>query len=181
MRRHGFVLGPQYSIISFNYDRSLEQFLFQSIKAQFGLSDDEAGGFVAELDIVHLHGQLGNMPWQGGGSRGYNGTVGAAELHMCADAIRVVGPTPANDRRIQEVQEQIREAERVVFLGFGYDESNLARLGLRKELYKKNGSMRGTGLGLRRDTVRSLTEEWGIDVDVSGHDVHSYLENELVL
>ncbi|MFA6357390.1 MAG: hypothetical protein WCY09_01795 [Candidatus Omnitrophota bacterium] len=53
-------------IITFNYDRSLEIFLFKAIKAQYNLHDYEnkIASFFDEISIQHVHGKLGIMSWQ---------------------------------------------------------------------------------------------------------------------
>jgi hypothetical protein len=53
-------------IITFNYDRSLETFLFKAIKARYNLHDHEndIASFFDEIPIQHVHGKLGTMSWQ---------------------------------------------------------------------------------------------------------------------
>jgi hypothetical protein len=47
------------SIITFNYDRSLEYFLYNSIKHSYGTSDEETLALFKSIPKVHIYGQLG--------------------------------------------------------------------------------------------------------------------------
>jgi hypothetical protein len=53
------------TIVSFNYDRSIEHFLFTRIKNLFNLSDEATANIINEnLLIHHVYGRLGLLPWQ---------------------------------------------------------------------------------------------------------------------
>ena len=47
------------SIITFNYDRSLEQYLFTSIGNSYGESPEHCKSVMKQFPIIHLHGSLG--------------------------------------------------------------------------------------------------------------------------
>ena len=47
------------SVVTFNYDRSLEYFLYGRVQAQFGVSEPRAVELVKTKPIVHVHGDLG--------------------------------------------------------------------------------------------------------------------------
>lgn len=53
-------------IITFNYDRSLEYFLFNAIKATYGLEGKECeiASFFDTVQILHVYGELGVLPWK---------------------------------------------------------------------------------------------------------------------
>jgi len=54
------------SFITFNYDRSLEQFIFEAVRYRFGKSPKECVEKLTNIPIVHLYGQLDPLPWQQG-------------------------------------------------------------------------------------------------------------------
>ena len=54
----------QISFVTFNYDRSLEHFLFISFINAHRLSDKECASLTNNIPIVHVHGMLGKLPWQ---------------------------------------------------------------------------------------------------------------------
>jgi hypothetical protein len=53
------------SIITFNYDRSLEYFLFTALKNTYNKSDDVIAEVVKKIPIIHVHGYLGPLPLGG--------------------------------------------------------------------------------------------------------------------
>ena len=55
----------QLSIITFNYDRTVEHFIFTALKNTYNRTDDEVRAVVEQIPIIHLHGRLGFLPWQG--------------------------------------------------------------------------------------------------------------------
>jgi hypothetical protein len=60
----------------FNYDRSLEHFLFTALKYSSGKSDDECAGKLKTIPIIHLHGDLGALPHTGAAlARPYNSNI----------------------------------------------------------------------------------------------------------
>ena len=54
------------SILTYNYDRSLENYLFTSLKHTFGVDDKKCAEQMDKFNIIHLHGHLGKLDWQGG-------------------------------------------------------------------------------------------------------------------
>ena len=53
-------------VLTFNYDRSLEYFLFNAIKATYGLHAKECdiASFFESIQIFHVYGELGILPWK---------------------------------------------------------------------------------------------------------------------
>src|SRR5258708_38955318 len=52
----------QLKILTFNYDRSLEHFLFTALKNASGTSVGDCAGKLKTMQIIHLHGDLGPLP-----------------------------------------------------------------------------------------------------------------------
>jgi hypothetical protein len=49
------------SIITFNYDRSLEHFIFQRIMYSYGCAEEECKKKMQNIPIIHVYGQLGYL------------------------------------------------------------------------------------------------------------------------
>ena len=136
--------------ITFNYDLSLEQYLYQSILySKFGFSQtidqqDIVSSIIDEMGIVHMYGQLGFLKWQKQAKdkeawryRKY-GRLGETEhadtrfslIQNCADSINLM----RNDSETIALEsfkasaKYLTEADYVCFLGFGYNRTNLTRL-----------------------------------------------------
>lgn len=119
----------QLSIITFNYDRSLEYFLYLALKNSYGLEDEEAATLVASVPIVHVHGQLGPLPFEPNG-RPFAATTSDDEVRLAAAGIRIVHETAAEDEQFQRAHKLIGKARVLAFLGFGYHAANVDRLKL---------------------------------------------------
>ena len=155
---------PQVSlaIITYNYDRSLEHFFMEGMKSSYeGLDQASAAALLHAMPIVHLHGQLGLLPWQAGdGPRvGYGGSpqpsgVVATEA---AQHIKIIYEDIAETPELRQAHELLAGAETVIFLGFGYDPVNLERLKLQSCL-RPDAAIVGTAHGLtkmEREYVRA--------------------------
>lgn len=76
------------SFITFNYDRSLEHFLFISLANNFGKQLHACAKVLAN---IHLHGRLGYLPWQKENNRAYGDTsITVQAVDMCVREMRVV-------------------------------------------------------------------------------------------
>ena len=53
------------TILTYNYDRTLEYYLFTKLSS-LDKTDQEIKDVLENLNIIHLHGSLGKLPWQGG-------------------------------------------------------------------------------------------------------------------
>ncbi len=103
----------QISFITFNYDRSLEQFLFLSLQHKFGLDDDN-------------------------------------ELRQVAKNIKIVSEDLKESEDFKLAKELLMEAEKIYFLGFGYNETNLNRLKIIEIINSyPDKEIRGTAVNLK--------------------------------
>ena len=116
---HAFKAQP-VSIVTFNYDRSLEHYLTRVLNNNYRIKADTVK---RALPILHVHGSLGE----------YEGVFGesASETYFTAAAgsIRVVHEADTEDVGFIQAREWISAAQRVVFVGFGYHDANMRKLG----------------------------------------------------
>jgi hypothetical protein len=117
------------SVITFNYDRSLDHFLFIAVRCSFGFSESEAASFVKCVPIIHVHGQLGSLPYLGNGGRNYEPDSSIENIKLAASQIRIVHETSPEDTEFVTARDKLWMAKRVCFLGFGYHAANVERLG----------------------------------------------------
>ena len=116
--------------VSFNYDRSLEEFLFEATMHTWGLSASNCAAIVAKIPIVHVYGLLGRFTKEPkGGFRTYGEELSKEGLKLAAEEIHVI-PEHREDKVFVEVRKWFGWAERICFLGFGFDPLNVGRLGL---------------------------------------------------
>lgn len=116
------------SIATFNYDRSLEKFLHESIKASYDRSDAEAAAKLKTLKIVHIYGCLGSPILGEDNYLAYGGEVTAERVKLAAGSLLVIPEGRDNDASLIMARDMLSEADRIAFMGFGFDETNVARL-----------------------------------------------------
>lgn len=124
--------------VTFNYDRSLEQFLVVALQRTYAAKASEiAQAFKqSRLQIVHVYGSFGALPVLGGDlSYGVEPNVTGLVLRKAADSINVMGE-PAAREGIDAAHSALMACERVCFVGFGYRTANVARLELKTTLRK---------------------------------------------
>ncbi|MHC4477051.1 MAG: hypothetical protein ACYTEL_15500 [Planctomycetota bacterium] len=144
------------SVITFNYDRALEHYLFTTLKASFHKrSGAECAERLNVIKVIHIYGQLGYLPWQaydgpkipfGGGLPADHGDW-ILTIRRAIQTIKTMSDDFEEDNPdIKLAREILSTAETIYFLGFGYHPVNLRILGMKSLGGDKN--IRGTSLGL---------------------------------
>lgn len=122
------------SIITYNYDRSLEYYLFHALKSSYRKADEECKKILEYIPIIHLHGKLGDLPeFKGFGvGRGYNSNIDTTSLLTAINGIKIVHEKDNYklDPEFIRAYDVLSCADVVVFLGFGYLPKNIERLHL---------------------------------------------------
>lgn len=162
----------QIGIITFNYDRILEYILSEAIAARMKLSNEAAFEKLKQMKIVHIHGRVTSLPGESQ-HRGFEygfykkerskivnvglNRIGSALPRpggtFLADEIATFGGIPLktvyqNSDVNAEAQTLLAQAERVLFLGFGYHPLNMKILDS-DDLLKTSGKrFAGTSLNL---------------------------------
>lgn len=144
----------EVSFLTFNYDRSFDKYLFASIKNSYEISSVECNSLLKNIPIIHLHGQVGKLPWQDTRKgRHYDKNFNALSLikdrsvfknkysaydrdsavlyirHEISGQIKIIHENKLdNDLAFKDAHKLLKDAERIYFLGFGYNDENLRRL-----------------------------------------------------
>jgi hypothetical protein len=135
--------GTPLRIFTFNYDRSLDRFLWLALTQSFpDASSSEISAVCANIGPFHLHGQLGRLhaELQGSGDVvDYGGQMDAGEatdgdVLAAVEQIKLISETTANDPLFVRLREAISEADRLVFLGFAFHPENVGKLKLPETL-----------------------------------------------
>lgn len=177
----GAFIESNLSIITFNYDRSFEHCLFTALKASFGLSDVRAVDLLSNLPVVHVHGQLGGLPYLAEDApRPYEDTVTPEIVKSAASRIRIIHEVDGLGPEFGRAHELIGRASKVCFLGFGYHYANVERLQI-NELF--SSEVLGTGFGLEnaeRNRVHRLFSRGMNDMGSPNLDVLGFLRSHPV-
>lgn len=115
------------SIITFNYDRSLEAYLHTATMNRFGMSPEDASQALSEIPIVHVHGVLGEYP-----AVPYTNTDSADELLAISKGIKIIHEIEDRSdgfcsNAFEKSSGLLSDAERIFFLGFGFHHDNINR------------------------------------------------------
>lgn len=126
-RRHAADFFANSGFIIFNYDRCLEHYFFRALQAAYGISDMDAGAIVSSAPIWHVYGTVGALPWQlvRSAAKVSFGGLGDAALRHSASCLRTYSERQQGSDTIQAIQSMLTAAEAIVFLGFGYIDTNL--------------------------------------------------------
>jgi hypothetical protein len=116
------------SALTFNYDRSLEHYLFTALQNSYGKSAEECAQKLRSLPIVHLYGQLGDLPYLNSKGIEFGAKPNPEVLRKAAEGIKIIHEDISANPEFNRAHELLRNAERICFLGFGYDQTNLRRL-----------------------------------------------------
>jgi hypothetical protein len=118
------------SIITFNYDRSVEHYLLNSLIHLHGKTHDECAEALAKIPIIHVYGQLGKTRYPTRGSQQYRPDQ---QNHFrygetAADGIKLYHEEAgAASTRAREL---LGSGKRICFLGFSYNPFNVDRLNI---------------------------------------------------
>jgi len=139
------------TIITFNYDRSLEHFLYTRLISDYG-NDQQVRAVLSQISIIHVRGQIDNLPWQDANdSRPYNNNQNYLNLLPLGRNIKIVGEDIPEFKRIRE---KMAQAEKIYLLGFGFHPENLDVLG--RDLINKCQYVVATTYGLIAEERRTL-------------------------
>jgi hypothetical protein len=118
------------SIINFNYDRTIEHFLYAALQVTFGLSESRAKNIVNRLNMFRPYGRVGPLRWQDGSGLAFGELPAGTDLLAASKNILTFseGVTEAVRQRIQLALEQARA---IIFLGFGFHLQNMTVLRVR--------------------------------------------------
>ena len=118
----------QISIITYNYDRSLEAYLYEALIARYGVTNIEARDILGKIPIVHVHGLMGNFP-----DVPYTNIAEPDELLNISKEIKIIHEVKESvdgycSPEFEEAHNLLEGAERIFFMGFGFHPDNIRRL-----------------------------------------------------
>lgn len=115
-------------IITFNYDRVLEHYLFSQDKDLYNALKD---------NITHFYGSLGNY-------ESPDTKYGLKNDDLNVEVLNKFQLIYDERTDSKETQEKLENAKNIYFLGFGYDNTNLKKLGF-FDISLENKTISGTG------------------------------------
>jgi len=100
------------AFIVFNYDRCVEQFLSEALKAYFALDDVTIMKVLATVDIFHPYGTIGDHPlWRRGGIS-FGAEPSASELRRIAERVKTFTERIEEGEELQRMRDLLAGASR---------------------------------------------------------------------
>ncbi|GHT79391.1 hypothetical protein FACS1894130_07950 [Spirochaetia bacterium] len=134
----------EITFITFNYDRSLEYYLYHAIQTYFDISAEQSKSIVNDIYVYHPYGQAGFLPFQDGPDFiEYGELPSAQQVYTFSKQIKTfMEGVDANSDTYKKIVNSLVEANRVIFLGFAYYKQNIDLLYPQKiHMWKKvNGT-----------------------------------------
>lgn len=118
------------AIISFNYDRCFEHYLFHAIKTYYDLPDLEVAEILGRLEIYHPYGKVGTLPHMGVQKPiRYGEEISPGKLLEISSQIRTFTESAIEDHaETERMREMLSKTEFLVFLGFAFHPLNVGLL-----------------------------------------------------
>jgi hypothetical protein len=158
------------SFVTFNYDRSLDHYLFTQLREFLNLSLDDSNAVMKKIPIVHIYGQIGSLPWQGGQNiREYESKVNESIIQTAMQDLLVIHEANKVQNNFEEAQKLFQLCDRIIFLGYGYHEAN--NMGLNLIEKGKGKQLFGTAVNLSAFDRQKIRKYFGIHLDTEGRDI----------
>lgn len=122
-QRRSFLEGMgDIAFITFNYDRTVEQYLWHHVTRTLAIPRDEAIRLIAQIPIIHVYGSVGMLP-------AFRGQVafGDPKAHIlthAAEGIQTYCET-VDSSRARAIDSYMQQAERHIFLGAAFHAQNM--------------------------------------------------------
>jgi len=144
------------AFITFNYDRSLEYFLYESVHNSFTeVPESQVVQCLKNLKILHIYGQIAPLKWQDSAQGvDYRPPIRASLLQSASLNIRTIYEEQQNPE-LKEAHELLKSAERIFFMGFGYAPENMGVLNL-PGLIPPGCQIYGTAFGIMEKEVKDI-------------------------
>ncbi len=170
----------EVAFITFNYDRSLEYFLYESLRNSFTeVPEAQIVQCLKSLKILHVYGQVAPLKWQDS-TQGvdYRPQINASLLRTASLNIRTIYEEQQNPE-LKEARDLISQAEQIFLLGFGYAPENMEILGLPDVIPPGNCRVYGTAFGMNDAEVKRISSQ--IRLGLRGDQVNSRNPGRIVI
>ena len=121
---HEFTQNP-IAIVTFNYDRTLEHYLVSVLCNHYDISPKTALDGLSSLPVIHVHGSLGEYD-----DARFGGEVHPNWIELARKSILIVHEDNEARSAFPKVRRCLKNADRILFIGFGYHQPNMNKLGL---------------------------------------------------
>lgn len=144
------------TFINFNYDRTLEQFLPFSIANYLGVRPQAVEEVFSTLPVYRPYGKAGSLPWQIDGRHVPYGMCNSDAVQIAAQSILTFTEQISDRDLMSGMKSAIANADRIIFLGFGFHRQNLALFKCKAQPHLQ---VLATALGISHPDCEVIAEE----------------------
>jgi hypothetical protein len=142
------------TFINFNYDRTIEQYLYWALQERASATADQAKQIVAKLNFIRPYGSIGPLSFDTSSPSSYGTTAYFDPFARIGNMRTYTEQKPLHDANA--LTKALVEAKVIIFLGFGYHATNLDLL---KATPPSSGaSIIGTVVGVHRENITVITD-----------------------
>ncbi|MEO5888149.1 MAG: hypothetical protein ABIQ77_10840 [Anaerolineales bacterium] len=135
IRSPNIIQQGNLSVVTFNYDRSFEYFLYYAFMNSYHMDSTQAIELMNQIPVLHIYGNLGAPKFLDKDGRDYEKHVSMESIQKCIDGLKIISEVEDTHPTFPQVHQTIDAARRVIFLGFGFHPVNVQRLNLRSTKY----------------------------------------------
>lgn len=121
----------EISFVTFNYDRCIEHYFQRILPIYYPFLDgNQRSEILSGLEVKHVYGSIGSLPFLDAATgQAFGVEIAAHQLAACAARIRTFTERREHDfEEMVTIQQRLKAAEQIVFLGFGFDKANVKLL-----------------------------------------------------
>jgi len=124
------IRSNKLSIVTFNYDRSLEAYLRFTLEQMYNRvgTEEVTNLLVSSIPIIHIHGSLGGTPWGGGRPYRFDSAKLDKDIRDARSRVKIVHDPSTTEDDVDKAQRACSSAERIIFLGFSFHPLNIVKL-----------------------------------------------------
>jgi hypothetical protein len=164
-------LFANFVIINFNYDRCIEQFLYNAVQQLYRVDEKTSAELLNKWNkIYHPYGSVGVLPWQDGKQRLAFGSAEPADLRALSQQIFTFNEQMAGGGSVNDIRTAFIHARTIVFLGFHFHQQNMDLLqtgngGRAADIYATTVDRAGPELAIIETQIRNaLTTQRQVNI-----------------
>lgn len=141
--------------ITFNYDRSLEYFLYDKLKTTYGSIDliKNRPVDLIPFRFIHVYGKIDNFEWEDPPGLAYKSEYYIRDILRVGGNIKLIHER--DNEFLDDIKKTIAKASKIFFLGFGYDEDNMRALSW-PENFNEDKRILGTAFNLPQSRIKEI-------------------------
>lgn len=152
------------TLINFNYDRTVEQYLLFALQQRAGVSEELATESCSRLRVIRPYGSIGKLDWQvDTGGVAFGGWNYGGDLAAIANSIRTFTEQVSHPDILTATNKALTSAALVIFLGFGFHQQNLTWLRKPPAMPpRKANTVMATVLGIDERNFPALNDQFAM-------------------